>query len=48
MVVSGLVSLVREEQDVYGSEPQLLDLRNDFVFKAFFGDVRNNHLLLNF
>ena len=29
-------------------EPELLDLRNDFVFKAFFGDERNNHLLLQF
>lgn len=41
-----LVSLVREEQDVYGTK--LLDLRNDFVFKAFFGDERNNNLLLQF
>ena len=48
MVVSGLVSLVWEEQDVYGIKPQLLDLRNDFVFRAFFGDKRNNHLLLQF
>lgn len=41
-----LVSLVREERNFYDTE--LLDLRNDFVFKAFFGDKRNNHLLLNF
>ncbi len=41
-----LVSVVREEQDVYGDK--LLDLRNDFVFKAFFTDERNNGLLLKF
>ena len=41
-----LVSIVREEQHVYGAE--LLDLRNDFVFKAFFADERNNGLLLQF
>ena len=41
-----LVSLVCEELKLYGMD--LLDLRNDFVFKAFFGDKRNNHLLLNF
>ena len=41
-----LVSLVREEQDVYGAE--LLDLRNDFVFKAFFADEQNNGLLIEF
>ena len=48
MVVSVVVSLVREELDVYESELSLLDLRNDFVFKAFFGNERNNHLLLQF
>ena len=41
-----LVSIVREERDVYVAE--LLDLRNDYVFKAFFGDERNNKLLLQF
>ena len=41
-----LVSVVRENQNVYGAE--LLDLRNDFVFKAFFADERNNGLLLQF
>jgi len=41
-----LVSIVREEKNVYGTE--LLDLRNDFVFKAFFTDERNNGLLLQF
>ncbi|KAA0964844.1 Rpn family recombination-promoting nuclease/putative transposase [Sporosarcina sp. ANT_H38] len=41
-----LVSIVGEEQNVYAAE--LLDLRNDFVFKAFFADERNNNLLLQF
>lgn len=41
-----LVSIVREEQNIYNTE--LLDLRNDFVFKAFFGNERNNKLLLQF
>lgn len=45
-MVHGLVSIVREEKNDYGAE--LLDLRNDFVFKAFFADVRNNGLLLQF
>lgn len=45
-MVHVLVSVVREENDVYGTE--LLDLRNDFVFKAFFTDDRNNELLLQF
>jgi len=45
-VVHVLVSIVREENDVYGAG--LLDLRNDFVFKAFFTDERNNELLLQF
>lgn len=48
MVVSTVVSVVQEEKIVYGKEYELLDLRNDFVFKAFFGDKRNNHLLLQF
>ena len=45
-MVHMLVSVVREENDVYGTE--LLDLQNDFVFKAFFTDDRNNELLLQF
>lgn len=45
-MVRGLVSIVREEKNDYGAE--LLDLRNDFVFKAFFADERNNGLLLQF
>lgn len=45
-MVHGLVSIVREEKNDYGAE--LLDLRNDFVFKAFFADERNNGLLLQF
>ena len=45
-MVHTLVSIVREEQNSYGTE--LLDLRNDFVFKAFFTDERNNGLLLRF
>ena len=45
-MVHVLVSIVREERDVYVAE--LLDLRNDYVFKAFFGDERNNKLLLQF
>ncbi|MFJ7934397.1 Rpn family recombination-promoting nuclease/putative transposase [Sporosarcina sp. NPDC096371] len=45
-MVHTLVSVVREEQDVYRTG--LLDLRNDFVFKAFFTDERNNGLLLQF
>lgn len=48
MAVSTVVNLVREEKFVYGVGYELLDLRNDFVFKAFFGDNRNNHLLLQF
>lgn len=46
VAVHTLVSIVREEQNIYGTE--LLDLRNDFVFKAFFTDERNNGLLLQF
>ncbi|CAM3187466.1 Rpn family recombination-promoting nuclease/putative transposase [Filibacter tadaridae] len=45
-MVHVLVSVVGEEKDVYGAEP--LDLRNDFVFKAFFTDERSNGLLLQF
>ena len=45
-MVRALVSVVREDQDIYSAE--LLDLRNDYVFKAFFGDERNNKLLLQF
>ena len=41
-----MVSVVREHNDTYGLE--LLDMRNDVVFKSFFGDHRNNKLLLNF
>ena len=45
-MVHALVSMICEEQNVYRAE--LLDLRNDFVFKAFFTDERNNELLLQF
>lgn len=38
--------LIREQRDTYQKE--LLDLRNDFVFKSFFGVERNSHLLLQF
>lgn len=41
-----MVALVREDIQVYKAE--LLDLRNDFVFKAFFGDKRNEKLLIQF
>lgn len=41
-----MVLLLHERKDTY--EMGLLDLRNDFVFKAFFGDRRNNNLLLDF
>ena len=41
-----LVLLLREDESNY--ELDLLDLRNDVVFKAFFGDRRNNQLLLDF
>ncbi len=41
-----LVSLMLERKDAYDME--LLDLRNDFVFRAFFGDWRNRRLLLHF
>lgn len=41
-----LVLLLRENKSKF--ELDLLDLRNDVVFKAFFGDRRNNHLLLDF
>lgn len=46
LVVHRLVALIREQNDTY--ELGLLDLRNDVVFKAFFGDPRNNKLLLDF
>jgi len=46
MVVYALVALLREHKDGY--EMDLLDLRNDVVFKSFFGDRRNNKLLLDF
>jgi len=39
-----LVCLIREDEVVYRTE--LLDLRNDFVFKSFF--IRANHLLIDF
>ncbi|MFD1926896.1 Rpn family recombination-promoting nuclease/putative transposase [Sporosarcina siberiensis] len=38
--------LVKERHDTYSGK--LLDLRNDYVFKAFFGDKRNTELLLKF
>ncbi|MEZ7171825.1 Rpn family recombination-promoting nuclease/putative transposase [Sporosarcina sp. OR05] len=41
-----MVTVVKEDMEVYGSE--LLELRNDFVFKSFFTDERNNRLLLHF
>jgi len=41
-----LVLLLREDESNY--ELDFLDLRNDVVFKAFFGDRRNNKLLLDF
>jgi len=41
-----LAILIREQRDTYKKE--LLDLRNDFVFKSFFGVERNSNLLLNF
>ena len=41
-----LVMLVKERTGSYNGE--LLDLRNDYVFKAFFGDKRNTNLLLRF
>ena len=41
-----MVSLIRERGDVY--DVDLLDLRNDVVFRSFFGDRRNNKLLLDF
>ena len=44
MVVLDLAMHVKERRGVYG----LLDLRNDFVFKSFFGDERNSNLLLQF
>lgn len=46
MAVLILTILVREEKKTYNYE--LLDLRNDIVFKAFFGDERNISLLLHF
>ncbi len=44
--VSALVAIVKEDSEQYGLE--LLELRNDFVFKSFFTDERNNRLLLHF
>ncbi|WP_185907807.1 Rpn family recombination-promoting nuclease/putative transposase [Psychrobacillus soli] len=41
-----MVSLVLEEESIYTEE--LLDLRNDFVFKSFFSSRASNHLLLEF
>lgn len=41
-----LAMLVQERCDTYNGE--LLDLRNDFVFKSFFGDKRNIGLLKSF
>ena len=41
-----MAMLVKERRDTYNGE--LLDLRNDYVFKAFFGDKRNTDLLLTF
>ncbi|WP_381428198.1 Rpn family recombination-promoting nuclease/putative transposase [Sporosarcina thermotolerans] len=41
-----MVALVKEESAGYDLE--LLELRNDFVFKSFFTDERNNGLLLHF
>ncbi|MEK3933804.1 Rpn family recombination-promoting nuclease/putative transposase [Sporosarcina sp. FSL W7-1349] len=38
--------MVKEQPGQYGVK--LLELRNDFVFKSFFTDVRNNNLLLHF
>ncbi|WP_232843445.1 Rpn family recombination-promoting nuclease/putative transposase [Sporosarcina beigongshangi] len=38
--------LVKEQREAYTGE--LLDLRNDYVFKSFFGDKRNKNLLLKF
>ena len=41
-----MVVVLCEEESSYALD--LLDLRNDVVFKAFFGDRRNNKLLLDF
>ena len=41
-----LVLLIQEQRNTYKKE--LLDLRNDFVFKSFFGVERNSNLLLQF
>lgn len=41
-----LVLILREDKSKFDLD--LLDLRNDVVFKAFFGDTRNNKLLLDF
>ncbi|MFJ5768843.1 Rpn family recombination-promoting nuclease/putative transposase [Psychrobacillus sp. NPDC093180] len=41
-----MFTLIKEETNEYTTE--LLDLRNDFVFKTFFSIKRNNHLLLSF
>lgn len=41
-----LAMLVKEQRDTYNGK--LLDLRNDYVFKVFFGDKRNTDFLLNF
>lgn len=41
-----LILSLCEDESKY--ELDLLDFRNDVVFKAFFGDRRNNNLLLDF
>ena len=41
-----MVLLIKENYERYGTN--LLELRNDFVFKSFFTDERNNGLLLHF
>ena len=40
----GIVALVKERSERYGKK--LLDVRNDLVFKAIFGEERNKSLLL--
>ena len=41
-----LALFVKEEPELYGLD--LLDLKNDYVFKEFFGDPRNSNLLIDF
>ncbi|WP_203248088.1 Rpn family recombination-promoting nuclease/putative transposase [Sporosarcina beigongshangi] len=41
-----MIAVVREQNETY--EQDLLDMRNDVVFKSFFGNPRNNKLLLSF